>query len=113
LEYLPDELFCVGSERLVTHINLRRNALRIRPSCGGKVEYLFDDGQKMFLFQTMPAIGWLDDIVRLQSLRYLNIADNHLGSMPSCLMQLNALTELNISGNRLQHLPTHIRLLTK
>uniref|UniRef100_A0A914ULP1 PPM-type phosphatase domain-containing protein n=1 Tax=Plectus sambesii TaxID=2011161 RepID=A0A914ULP1_9BILA len=95
LECLPDQLFSVGSERLLTQLNLRKNNLRQRPcSNGGR------------------SVGWLDDLARLQSLRSLNLADNDLRSFPTALLQLTALTELALAGNGLTELPTHIGLLS-
>uniref|UniRef100_A0AC35GDY6 PPM-type phosphatase domain-containing protein n=1 Tax=Panagrolaimus sp. PS1159 TaxID=55785 RepID=A0AC35GDY6_9BILA len=95
LLFLPDKLFYVGSQRMITNLNLRRNSLLLKPT------------------NTIgsPLIGWLDDVARFPSLRTLNIADNSLYTFPHSVVQLTALMELNLSGNRISILPSNIRML--
>uniref|UniRef100_A0A7E4VMT8 PPM-type phosphatase domain-containing protein n=1 Tax=Panagrellus redivivus TaxID=6233 RepID=A0A7E4VMT8_PANRE len=95
LIFLPDKLFYVGSQRMITSLNLRRNSLLIKPSNT----------------TGSPLIGWLDDVARFPSLRTLNIADNCLHTFPHAVIQLTALCELNLSGNRISILPGNIRML--
>jgi hypothetical protein len=74
LELLPATLFTVGAQRLITHLNLRHNALRER--CAQMV-------------LTASRLGWLDDLVRLQSLRTVNLAHNNLSRVPRALFQVH------------------------
>uniref|UniRef100_A0A158R576 PPM-type phosphatase domain-containing protein n=1 Tax=Syphacia muris TaxID=451379 RepID=A0A158R576_9BILA len=92
LLFLPDRLFCVGVDKQILSLNLRRNSLQHKTS---------------ELART-PSLGWLDDLTRLSSLRMLNISDNSLKIFPKSIVQLTCLTELYLSGNCLQEIPPEI-----
>lgn len=115
LEYLPEQVFCVGSERLLTQLNLRKNCLKHKPPTEVHFERIgyMTEIVKLTFFQDSFTVGWLDDLPRLESLRSLNLADNDLRSCPAALFQLNALTELVLSGNKLSELPAAIGKLRK
>ncbi|KAK0416541.1 hypothetical protein QR680_012550 [Steinernema hermaphroditum] len=96
LLFLPDQLFSVGSQRMITSLNLRRNSLMSKPSSKAPLN---------------PIIGWLDDLTRFQSVRVLNLADNALRVFPAALTEMTAVQELVLCGNRISVVPPSIRLM--
>uniref|UniRef100_A0A1I7ZCU3 PPM-type phosphatase domain-containing protein n=1 Tax=Steinernema glaseri TaxID=37863 RepID=A0A1I7ZCU3_9BILA len=98
LLFLPDQLFSVGSQRLITSLNLRRNSLMSKPPAAKA--------------PLNPIIGWLDDLTRFQSVRVLNLADNALRVFPAAVTEMPSVQELVLCGNRIPLVPPSIRLMT-
>uniref|UniRef100_A0A0N4Z6F1 PPM-type phosphatase domain-containing protein n=1 Tax=Parastrongyloides trichosuri TaxID=131310 RepID=A0A0N4Z6F1_PARTI len=95
LVYLPEYLFATGKNRNIVNINLRRNSLVTRSH----------DGNNNIM------IGYVDDLVRFTSLKYLNLSSNCLRFFPMALCQMVSLIELDISGNQINIIPNGIRHL--
>uniref|UniRef100_A0A8C5PEW6 protein-serine/threonine phosphatase n=1 Tax=Leptobrachium leishanense TaxID=445787 RepID=A0A8C5PEW6_9ANUR len=85
LELLPENLFYSQD---LTHLNLKQNVLRVRPS--------------------LALEGNLDDLQRFTKLKSLNLANNNLGELPLAVCSIPTLTELNLSCNALREIPPSV-----
>ncbi|TKR77402.1 hypothetical protein L596_018385 [Steinernema carpocapsae] len=96
LLFLPDQLFSIGSQRMITSLNLRRNSLLVKYPSKAPLS---------------PVIGWLDDLTRFQSVKVLNLTDNALRVFPVAITEMTAISELVLCGNRISVIPPSIRLM--
>ncbi|CAI4231486.1 unnamed protein product [Auanema sp. JU1783] len=96
LTILPENLFSLASANL-KKLNLRRNSLRTEPIRSEK--------------KSLPHIGFLEDLNRLQYLTFLDISANRLKTFPDSITSLLNLVHLNLSSNRISSMPSNIKAL--